>query len=168
MAVEDNIEQQKALYGEPLGVSVRRAAEPLGLSQAATARVLGLSPAMLSHLVTGQRVKIANPAALARLRALIELSTVAPTLTPPERQRRLDAIADLSADLTSQRDRPATPDVAVVQRLLRAVASGRELERAAAALDDLAPGLAEVLRVYGTGSEEQMRIHLATVEHLMT
>jgi len=168
VGVEENIEQQKALYGEPLGVLVHRAAQPLGLSQAATARLLGLSPAMLSHLVNGQRVKIANPAALSRLQALIELSRVAPSLTPPERQDRLAAIGALSADLTtSQQQRPADPDTRVVRRLLRAVASGRELERAATTLADVAPGVAEVLRVYGTGSEEDMQAHLASVRHLL-
>ena len=94
MGTEENVEQQRALYGEPLGVLVPRVAAALGLSQAATARVQGLSPAMLSHLVTGQRVKIANPAALSRLQALVELSRAAPELAPNEVTDRLDRAGD--------------------------------------------------------------------------
>lgn len=168
MSVEDNVEQQRALYGEPLGALVRRAAVPLGLSQAATARLLGLSPAMLSHLVTGQRVKIANPAALARLQALLDLADQAPRLGAAEVTARLDDIAALSADLTtsSQRARPEA-DPQAIRNLLRAVASGRELEQAVAALTPVAPGLAEALRVYGTGSDEEVRAHHASIRHLL-
>jgi transcriptional regulator with XRE-family HTH domain len=166
MGVPENLEQQRMLYGEPLGDLIRRAAAPLGLRQARVAELLGLSPAMLSHLMTGHRVKIANPAALARLRALLELGAAAPGLTTGEVALRLDEIRSLSAELTTtQTAAPTGPGA--VRALLRAVASGREIEAAAAAVSEIAPDLATALRIYGTGSDEEARAHYAAIEHLL-
>ena len=69
-AVRANRARQCELYGAPLGDRVRRLTARLGISQARLARVLGISPAMLSQLVSARRVKIGDPAVLARLRAL--------------------------------------------------------------------------------------------------
>lgn len=65
-----NRERQRQLYGAPLGDRVRRLTTGLGISQARLARTLGISPAMLSQLVSGRRVKIGDPAVLARLMML--------------------------------------------------------------------------------------------------
>lgn len=166
MGVEENIQQQRELYGEPLGDLVRRATAPLGLTQATTAKVLGLSPAMLSHLMTGQRVKIANPIALGRLHALIDLGASAGDLTTSQINERLDEIRELSSDLTTGARTVGAEGGAAVRGVLRAVASGRELQEAADALRDLAPGLAEMLRVYGSGTDDEIRAHFASIRHL--
>lgn len=167
MSVEDNIQRQRELYGEPLGELVRRATAPLGLTQATTAKVLGLSPAMLSHLMTGQRVKIANPIALGRLHALIDLGANAGDLTTSQIGERLDEIRALSSELTTGVRVAAAEGGAAVRGVLRAVASGRELQQAADALENIAPGLAEVLRVYGSGTDDEIRGHFASIRHLL-
>lgn len=162
MSTEENIAQQRALYGEPLGDVVRRVTKGLGLSQAALAKVIGLSPAMLSHLATGQRVKVANPAHLTRLQALLELTDRAPELTTAQVAQRLEEIGQLSVDMTTtQRTVAAASGPYVVRNALRAVASGRELAAAVEALRPVAPDLAELLRVYGTGTDDEMRAHFA-------
>jgi transcriptional regulator with XRE-family HTH domain len=167
MGVEENIQQQRELYGEPLGDLVRRATAPLGLTQATTAKVLGLSPAMLSHLMTGQRVKIANPIALGRLHALIDLGASAGDLTTSQVNERLDEIRELSSELTTGARVAAVEGGAAVRGVLRAVASGRELQQAADALRDVAPGLAEVLQGYGSGTDDEIRAHFASIRHLL-
>jgi transcriptional regulator with XRE-family HTH domain len=167
MGVEENIRQQRELYGEPLGELVRRATAPLGLTQATTAKVLGLSPAMLSHLMTGQRVKIANPIALGRLHALIDLGAGSGDLTTSQINERLDEIRELSSELTTGSRAASVEGGVAVRGVLRAVASGRELQQAVDALRDVAPGLAEVLEVYGSGTDEELRAHFASIRHLL-
>jgi predicted transcriptional regulator len=68
--VRANRMRQRELYGAPLGDRVRVLTTRLGITQARLARVLGISPAMLSQLVSARRVKIGDPAVLARLRTL--------------------------------------------------------------------------------------------------
>lgn len=161
------VAQQRRLYGEPVGDLVRRVTGALGLTQTAVAGVLGLSPAMLSQLMSGRRVKIGNPLAVARLQALLHLVEVAPDLSRRELTDRLEEIRQSQGGLTTTQ--VAVPrDVAdQVRRLLRAVASGRELEAAAAVLADVAPGIAEVVRAYGTGSADDAERHLRSVAHLL-
>jgi transcriptional regulator with XRE-family HTH domain len=65
-----NRARQRELYGAPLGDRVRRFTGLLRISQARLARALGLSPAMLSQLASGRRVKIGDPAVLARMLVL--------------------------------------------------------------------------------------------------
>ncbi|NMH96052.1 helix-turn-helix transcriptional regulator [Pseudonocardia acidicola] len=67
-----NRERQRTLYGAPLGDRVHRLIGILGITQARLAGALGLSPAMLSQLVSGRRIKIGDPAVLARLMLLDE------------------------------------------------------------------------------------------------
>lgn len=167
MSVAENIAQQRELYGEPLGDLIRRTTAPLGLTQGVTAQILGLSPAMLSHLMSGHRVKVANPAALGRLRALVELGENAPNLTTGQIKQRLEEIAALSGDLTTTRSsaRPDGPET--VRAILRAVASGREIERAVEAVAPVAPDLAEALRIYGTGTDAEARAHYDSLGHLL-
>ena len=62
-----NRERQRALYGTPLAERVHRMLRVLGITQGALAATLGMSPAMLSQLVSAKRVKIGDPAVLARL-----------------------------------------------------------------------------------------------------
>lgn len=123
---------------------------------------------MLSHLMSGHRVKVANPAALGRLRELVVLGDEAPGLTTSQLQQRLDEIRELSADLTTTRSTAHAADPLALRGILRAVASGRELERAAAAVAPIAPDLAEALRVYGTGTDDEARAHYEGIKHLLT
>jgi transcriptional regulator with XRE-family HTH domain len=162
-----NVEEQRALYGAPVADLVGTVTGPLGLSQAAVARILGLSPAMLSQLATGHRVKIGNPRVLFRLQLMLALADESPRLSRHTVAGRIAEIGRARADLTTA-ERPTTPTLAttVVTDLLHAVASRRELDRAAAALDDVAPGVAEILRVYGLGSPEEAEEHWRALEHL--
>ena len=68
--IAGNRARQRELYGAPLGDRVRRLTGLLRISQARLARALGLSPAMLSQLASGRRVKIGDPAVLARMLVL--------------------------------------------------------------------------------------------------
>ena len=165
----EKVAQQRRLYGEPVGDLVRRVTVGLGVTQAKVAGVLGLSPAMLSQLMSGQRVKIGNPQAVSRLQALLALADEAPGMTTDAIAQRLDAIRDAQSSLTTSQlaTTPPADPADVVRRLLRAVASGRELDAAARALEEVAPGLADVVRIYGTGSREDAARHLATVAHLL-
>lgn len=176
---EDAWEQQRRLYGAPVREVVGRITSRLQLSQAAVARVLGLSPAMLSQLVTGQRIKIGNPLVLSRLQALHELASREPAPAGPELEALLRGVAESQTTITAPAAPGATgpargavagpdPGAETVRRLLRAVASGRDLDRAAAALDDVVPEVAAVLRIYGTQSAEDAEHHFRSVAHLMS
>jgi transcriptional regulator with XRE-family HTH domain len=101
-----NQRQQVELYGEPLGEVVRRITATLGLTQGGLAQVIGLSAPMLSQLVSAQRVKIGNPAVVARLRAVSELTDLAVSggIEPEDIPRELDGIRVV----TSAYARPTT------------------------------------------------------------
>ncbi|NIK57515.1 helix-turn-helix domain-containing protein [Kribbella shirazensis] len=104
-----NLQQQVELYGEPLGEVVRRITGTLGLTQGGLAQVLGLSAPMLSQLVSAQRVKIGNPAVVARLRAVSELAdlAVAGGIEPENIAHELDGIRAATGAYT----RPTTAQV---------------------------------------------------------
>jgi transcriptional regulator with XRE-family HTH domain len=159
-----NREEQRALYGAPVGELVRAVTGPLGFSQAATAGILGLSPAMLSQLVTGHRVRIGNPRVLHRLRLLLALAQESPRLSRRTLAGRIAEIGRARDDLTTA-ERPggrtaaravspvtAASAARLIADLLRSAATPDELDRAATVLDDVAPGLAEILRVHGLGA----------------
>ncbi|WP_103383511.1 helix-turn-helix domain-containing protein [Pseudonocardia dioxanivorans] len=76
-------DRQRELYGAPVGERVRRITAGLDITQGRLARTLGLSPAMLSQLVSGRRVKIGDPAVLARLMALDAAVPAGPGTPPP-------------------------------------------------------------------------------------
>lgn len=135
---EDNLATQRALYGEPLGVIAGRITASLGLTQARLADVLGLSAPMLSQLLSGHRVKIANPLVVARLRALTELTDEASGLNAAQLAERLDRIRDSAVTFTD-----SGPRSAGVQEL-RAAAPPEELARLAALTTS--PALAGLLR----------------------
>ena len=163
------VEQQVALYGASIGDSVQHVRTRLDLSQAAVARVLGVSPPMLSQLVHGQRIKFGNPAALERLRLLLNLADeVAEGLAHAQIAPRIAAIADEEpSTLTRRRDGGDLDSASAVSGVLRAVASGRQLAGAAELLRDSYPEIAEVLRAYGTGSAEDAHRHHASIAHLI-
>ncbi|MGI8524269.1 MAG: hypothetical protein ACR2K3_13325 [Nocardioides sp.] len=162
--------QQAELYGATIGGSVRRISATLGLSQAAVARVLGISAPMLSQLVHAQRIKVGNPLALQRLQSLLALADeVDSGLAHDAVAPRLEAIAaEESTTLTRRRDPSAPAEAsAAISGVLRAVAGGREIAEAAALLAATHPEVAELLRVYGTGTPEEARRHYETVAHLL-
>lgn len=164
----EKIAQQRQLYGEPVGDLVRRITASVGLTQTGVAGVLGLSPAMLSQLMSGQRVKIGNPLVVSRLRSMLALAEAAPSLTRQEVEQQLDEIQVSRVTVTTIQTPAAAPDpVVLVRQVLRAVASGRELDQAARALADVAPGLAEVIRLYGAGSSEDARQHFDSIRELL-
>lgn len=164
--------RQRELYGAPLRDSVGRVTGTLDLSQAALARVLGMSAPMLSQLVSGRRTKIGNPVAVQRLQSLLDLAEeVDAGLSREQAAARVGQIGD--DDTTSftrrralaPRDAPEVPEV--LHRLLHAVASGREIVGAAELLAPDHPELAEVLRVYGTGTSEERAQHFGSVSDLL-
>ncbi len=65
---------QRALYGEPWSQRFGRLMATYRLSQARLAAVIGLSAPMLSQLISGQRVKIGNPAVFGRIVSLEQLA----------------------------------------------------------------------------------------------
>jgi transcriptional regulator with XRE-family HTH domain len=141
-AVRANRVRQRELYGALLGDRVRQLTARLGISQARLARVLGISPAMLSQLVSGRRVKIGDPAVLARLRALDLGRAAHVTARDPK------AVEKLLVDIARMRwhwagGRPAPLTAA---EALRGIAEPRRLAAAAAALRSTFPEVAEVLR----------------------
>jgi transcriptional regulator with XRE-family HTH domain len=85
-----NRHRQRELYGSPLGDRVRRLTAALAITQARLARTLGLSPAMLSQLASARRVKIGDPAVLARLQLLDQRCAA----TPPTDRAAVDALLD--------------------------------------------------------------------------
>lgn len=143
-----NRARQTALYGAPLGDRVRRLTTGLGVSQARIARVIGLSPAMLSQLVSARRVKIGDPAVLARLRALDQqYAALSARPEPGVVEALLTDVARLewqwtggSARQPEHRGRPVSAAEA-----LRGVTEPARLAAAAAALNPSFPELAQVL-----------------------
>lgn len=71
-ATHDYADQQRALYGAPLGERFGVVLKEYGISQRTLAATLGLSAPMLSQLANAQRIKIGNPAVYARLVMLEE------------------------------------------------------------------------------------------------
>ncbi|MDT7580008.1 MAG: hypothetical protein QOK35_1272 [Pseudonocardiales bacterium] len=150
-----NRHRQRELYGSPLGDRVRRLTAALGITQARLARTLGLSPAMLSQLASARRVKIGDPAALARLHLLDQRCA---TVAPRDRvavEALLDEVGRAQLQWTA-RDGEAVPRDAARNAVrgvpvptgaaLLAVAPPARLAAAAAALAPAFPELAEVLR----------------------
>jgi transcriptional regulator with XRE-family HTH domain len=157
----ENQERQRELYGAPLGERVRRLTGALGISQARLARTLGMSPAMLSQLVSARRVKIGDPAVLARM---LLLDQRCHTLRTPADRIAVDALLAEVAEArwhwngqragAPRRNAPRTLGHRVQRPLsdgtaaavLRGVSEPARLAAAAAALGPTFPELAEVLR----------------------
>lgn len=157
-AQSESLQRQHELYGAAIGDVLARVTRTLGLSQAAVARTIGVSAPMLSQLASGRRTTIGNPLAVQRLGALVDLADdVAGGLAHSQVAVRIEEIRQQdSTTLTGSADR-AAPTTA---ELLRAVASGQDLLRAADLLAADHPALAELIRVHGTGSAEDVRAHV--------
>jgi hypothetical protein len=160
-----NRERQRELYGAPLGDRVRAMTAALRISQARLARVLGVSPAMLSQLASARRVKIGDPAVLARLLLLDQRCRALPERPATRSVEALlaevavarwhwsgsgpgPAAGPLSGPgpgPTRPAARPVARSLAAVEAL-RGLAEPARLAAAAAALGSTFPELADVLR----------------------
>jgi transcriptional regulator with XRE-family HTH domain len=152
MEVEANRERQRALYGAPLVETVHRILQALGISQAVLARTVGTSPAMLSQLVGGRRVKIGDPAVLARLKMLDERAA------EPVAKDRVPALlaAVQAASPAAWSPTPGEPPPRPLRppdptEALRAVTTPARLVAAAAALGTSFPEIAALLRQAAAG-----------------
>lgn len=144
-----NRERQRELYGAPLGDRVRGLTAVLGISQARLARTLGMSPAMLSQLVSARRVKIGDPAVLARLLMLDQRCRAAGGRPDPR------AVDVLLVEVSRARWHWSGSGRSPVRHhhggpsaveALRGLAEPARLAAAAAALAPAFPELAEALR----------------------
>lgn len=168
-----NLELQRQWYGAPLGELCRDLCALFGVTQSGLAEVIGISPAMLSLVMRGQRARIANPDAAARLSAALHLAhEVRAGSVPP------DAVADRLAEVRSSRTPgqdslgagvptglPAEggglapeADLRFVRRLrelLTSTAGAVDLLDAADLVADRHPGLAEILRTCGAGRTDE-------------
>ncbi len=140
-----NQQRQRELYGAPLGERVHRLTAELRISQARLAKVLGMSPAMLSQLVSGRRVKIGDPAVLARL---LMLGRRVETGGRPGSERAVEELlAEVAAARWQWAEDPGRRRTArAAADALRRVAEPGRLAAAAATLTPMFPELAEVLR----------------------
>ena len=143
------VTRQVDIYGLSWADRLGRLMATYRLSQAKLAAVIGLSPPMVSQLISGQRVKISNPAVYGRVVRLEELAqspaVVGGTVTDIER-----VLADVTASapmLTTvsvpARGMPGPEDRELAVRYLSGVGTPPELRAAAAAVPST--GLASVL-----------------------
>lgn len=135
----DTISQQREIYGEPLGDIAHRIMARLGLTQGRLAEALGLSAPMLSQLMSGQRVKIGNPAVLHRLQELADLADGGEELAADALAARIAGIRDEHVTISGRRT-----DAAATAATLRTAAPAEELTRLAGLTS--APALADLLR----------------------
>ncbi len=126
MSTAGPLEQQRTLYGAPLAELASQATSALGLTQGRLAEVLGLSAPMLSQLLSGQRVKIGNPAVVHRLQSVLTLAGRAERLSPAEVAERLAEIRTEQATLTGGHD----TDLEAAARALAGLAGPDELRTA--------------------------------------
>lgn len=172
---------QAQLYGEPLSAVIESIGTSLGLTQGRIAKVLGLSAPMLSHLVSGRRVKIGNPMAHSRLLQLRALAAdvAEGRLTSEQAETVLPQIAASNDSWTTSHaladragassggsgaDHGGAPadDAAVVravQELFRGVADAADWLAAATAIEAEHPAIAEVLRTYGASRTSTAQEH---------
>ncbi|WP_394277219.1 DNA-binding protein [Luteococcus sp.] len=158
--VSANRAQQAALYGAPLGEVIGHCAGVLGLRQQEVAALLGLSAPMVSQLMSARRIKIANPVAAERLRMMVELVAQVDDglLDVEEAMARMnEPTAPLTSTTRTGTRAAQTSDE--VQALFRATASAADYLEAARRLDDDFPGIATLLRVYGTERADRAQEH---------
>lgn len=163
MRVDDvsaNRAQQAALYGAPLGEVIGHCAGVLGLRQQEVAALLGLSAPMVSQLMSARRIKIANPVAAERLRTMVELvAQVDDGLLDADEvlARMHQPAAPLTSTTRTSARAAQTSDE--VQALFRTTASAADYLQAAQRLDDDFPGIATLLRIYGTERADRAQEH---------
>ncbi|MFG2332888.1 helix-turn-helix domain-containing protein [Streptomyces sp. NPDC048604] len=166
-----NLELQRQWYGAPLGELCRDLRTLFGVTQSALAEIIGISPAMLSLVMRGQRARIANPDAAARLSAALHLAHEVRAGTVPP-----DAVADRLDEVRSSRTpgqdslgaaAPTTPpdgalppdaELRFVRRLrdlLTSTSGAIDLLDAADLLAPRHPDLAEILRTCGAGRTDE-------------
>lgn len=100
------------MYGQTWADRLGRLLAAYRVPQARLAAVIGLSPPMVSQLISGHRVKIANPAVYGRVVRLEEL-LVTPGVQagdPAVLQRVLDEVAASSPALTTTGAAASPPD----------------------------------------------------------
>ncbi|MGW8763718.1 DNA-binding protein [Streptomyces sp. NPDC055815] len=170
-AIARNQELQRQWYGAPLGELCRDLCERFGTTQSGLAEILGISPAMLSLVMRGQRARIANPDAAARLSAVLHLAQEVRAGSVPD-GRVPEVLAEIRACRTpgqdsmgaavlpqhEAEDTSADPDLRFALRLrdlLTSRAGAVDILAAAALLDGDHPGLAEILRVCGAGRTDE-------------
>lgn len=162
-----NQQSQAQLYGAPLATVIEGIGHNLGLTQGRIAQVLGLSAPMLSHLVSGRRVKIGNPMAHARLTQLRSLAedVASGRVSPEQAAAVVPQIAASQDSWTTSHSlaAAAAPDettiVRDVQELFRAVADAADWLAAAETVAADHPAIAEVLRVYGASRTATAQEH---------
>ncbi|NHN56731.1 DNA-binding protein [Calidifontibacter sp. DB0510] len=161
-------QSQERLYGAPLSAVVEQIGTRLGLTQGAIAQVLGLSAPMMSHLVSGRRVKIGNPIAHSRLAQLRALSDdVAAGRIPAGGVEAAIARIAANSDTWSTGARVVAPlpgggspvGGRRVQELFRQVADAADYLDAARLIERDFPAIAELLRVYGASRTSRADEH---------
>lgn len=161
--VESNRAAQRELYGEPLGEVVDRCRAVLGLTQARVAALLGISAPMLSQVMTGHRIKIGNPAAVQRLRVMLDVAeqVTQERLTVAEAIARVEAAGASGDVLTGTTRGTSAAELAEqVQAVFRRTASAADYLDAAARVETDHPDIARLLRVYGAGRTDEAAAHL--------
>lgn len=143
--------KQSELYGAPLNEVLRRCSAALGLNQAQMAKLLGISAPMLSQLINGHRIKVANPTAAARLVALVQAADAVSSgeITVAQAVAAVGE-ADATESFTATTAiRPKRHLAADIQDVFRATAAAGDFIGAANAIRDEHPDVAELLVVYG-------------------
>ena len=122
--------QQLAMYGESWADRFGRLLAGFGVSQSRLAAVIGLSAPMMSQLITGQRVKISNPAVYGRIVRLEEMLST-PAVRHGDREqlaRLLSEVAASQPSLTTMNS-PMTREGAPPHAAADAASADRELVR---------------------------------------
>ena len=139
--------RQTEIYGESWSDRLHRLMTAYRLSQVRLAPVIGLSAPMLSQLISGQRVKISNPAVYGRIVTLEEAAAA-----PDFRSRTAAQMADLLARTAASQPVLSTRTTAAPQLpgdhvvdALAALAPPAALTAAADTVRSAAPALAAVL-----------------------
>lgn len=161
--VDANRAAQREIYGEPLGEVVDRCKAVLGLTQARVAALLGISAPMLSQVMSAQRIKIGNPAAVQRLQVLVETTAevAAGDLGVEAAIARVEAAGHAGEALTgTARRSTARETAAAVQSVFRSVASATDHLAAADLVGERHPEIAELLRTYGAGRLDEATEHV--------
>lgn len=156
--------EQTKLYGDTLQRLAARYCAALHLSQGRLAVLLGISAPMLSQLINGHRVKLANPASGERLRMLHEavIDVELGRLTPDEAMNQVTA--DRDGDVLTSRTRSENRNpVRQIQEVFRLAASADDYAAVAAQIRDRYPAVADLLIAYGVSRTDDAVRHFAKI-----